>query len=85
MRGRAYLFLGKDISPTTTLTTATRFDGTAPFQAYGTLLVSGAGNRLLIGGPGDAGDNGRSFVLDLATGQPVMGGESGGATGEGGH
>jgi FG-GAP repeat len=83
MRGRVYLFMGKDISAETTLASSTAFDGTAPFQAFGTTLVPGAAHSLLIGAPGDAGDVGRVFVVDLATGQPVAGGETGGSTGEG--
>ena len=83
MRGRAYLFLGSSIGATTTIANATTFSGTGRFQQYGTLLAPGASNRLLVGAPGDAGDVGRAFVLDLATRQPVAGGESGGLSGMG--
>ncbi|MEW5848150.1 MAG: FG-GAP-like repeat-containing protein [Myxococcota bacterium] len=85
MRGRVYLFRGKDLGASTTLASATGFPGTRRFQGYGSFLAVGKNNTLLIGAPRGDGDVGSAYVVDLASGQPVPGGATGGVSGGGEH
>lgn len=82
--GKVYLFKGKDISSTTTLANATAFNGTIKDQAYGTFLAPAGNGKLLIGAPASNMNTGGVSMVDLATGQLVPGGSSGGSAGDGG-
>jgi len=81
--GKVYLFKGKDISAGTTLANSTSFSGTIKDQAYGTFLASTGNGRLVIGAPNSNMNTGGVIVVDLATGEVVTDGGSGGTGGDG--
>ncbi len=81
LSGKAYLFKGKDITSTTTIASATVFEGMVKNQQFGTSLAKSMSGMLLIGGPRSNMDTGGVMMVDPATGQAVAGGSSGGATG----
>lgn len=85
LSGKVYVFKGKDIRPGMTLADSTAFAGNAKNQGYGTSLASGKKGQLLIGAPRSNMDTGGVSMVDLATGQAVPGGSSGGSTGGGGE
>ncbi|XUX00226.1 MAG: hypothetical protein TUN42_10115 [Dehalogenimonas sp.] len=82
--GKVYIFRGKDVSPSISISNATKFEGLVKNQLYGTSLACGADGLLLIGAPGSNANTGGADMVDAATGQPVPGGSSGGASGSGG-
>lgn len=81
--GKVYLFKGKDINASTTLANATAFKGSMIDQSYGTFIASAGTGRLMIGAPTANMNTGSVFMVDLATGEVVTGGSSGGSTGGG--
>lgn len=81
LTGRVYVLKGADLVPGAALDRATSFAGGHPSQGFGTSLWPCPGGRLLIGGPRAEGDTGGVAMVDLATGQSVPGGGSGGLTG----
>lgn len=81
--GKVYLFKGKDINASTTLANATAFKGSMIDQSYGTFIASAGTGRLMIGAPTANMNTGSAFMVDLATGEVVTGGSSGGSTGGG--
>ncbi len=81
--GKVYLFMGVDISGSTTLADSTVFEGFARDQGYGTSLAVADNTRLLIGAPRTDSDTGWVSMVDLSTGQSVPGGSSGGSAGAG--
>lgn len=81
LSGKVYLFKGKDINGATTLAGSTVFRAHARDLGYGTSLAATRDGRLLIGAPRADGDIGAVFMVDLATGQDVPEGGSGGLTG----
>ena len=81
--GKVYLFKGKDIDTLTTLANATAFKGSMIDQSYGTFIASAGPGRLMIGAPTANMNTGSVFMVDLATGEVVTGGSSGGSTGGG--
>lgn len=82
--GKVYLFKGKDISSVTTLANASAFNGTIKDQAYGISLAPAGNGKLLIGAPASNMNTGGVSMVDLATGQIVPEGSSGGSSGGGG-
>jgi FG-GAP repeat protein/VCBS repeat protein len=80
LSGKVYVFKGKDIAPSTTIANASVFPGKVKDQGYGTSLAANNG-KLLIGGPRSEADAGSVNIVDLATGQTVKGGGSGGVAG----
>jgi hypothetical protein len=85
LSGRAFLFKGKDIGPSTTLSNATAFNGMVKDQAYGTSLAICKKGQILIGGPRSNAGTGGVSVVDALTGIPVPGGSSGGTDGSSGE
>src|SRR3990170_2539027 len=51
MAGKVYLFKGKDIGATTSLSNATVFNGDEKYQGFGTVLTAAPGHHLLLGMP----------------------------------
>jgi len=80
LSGKVYVFKGKDISPAATVANSTVFSGKVKDQAFGSSLAVSNG-KLLIGGPRSEADAGSVNIVDLATGQTVQGGGSGGVAG----
>jgi len=85
LRGKAYLFKGKDISSNTTLAAATVFNGVIKNQRYGFSLVNAGNKKLLIGAPTANMDTGGVSMVDLTTGLTVAEGSSGGSSGGAGE
>jgi hypothetical protein len=85
LSGKVYLFKGKDINPSTTLSSSTAFNGMTKNQALGTALAANKKGHLLIGGPRSNADTGGVMMVDVLTGSPVSGGSSGGSTAGGGE
>ena len=83
LAGKVYLFMGMDISGSTTLADSAVFEGFARDQGYGTSLAVADNTRLLIGAPRTDSDTGLVSMVDLSTGQSVPGGSSGGSAGAG--
>ena len=83
LRGKVYLFRGKDISASTTLAASTTFKGFMMDQSYGTSLAPAGAGKLLIGGPTAEMYAGGVFMIDLVTGKVVTGGSHGGGSGAG--
>jgi len=81
LTGKVYFFKGMNISGTATLADATRFEGVAENQRYGTSLAPAGPGRLLIGTPGANMNSGGVATADLFTGQSVQDGGSGDGTG----
>jgi hypothetical protein len=80
LSGKVYVFRGKDVSSSMTVANAAVFNGKVKDQGYGTSLAVSNG-KLLIGGPRSEADAGSVNIVDLATGQAVQGGGSGGVAG----
>jgi hypothetical protein len=80
LSGKVYVFKGKDMAPSMTFADADLFPGKVKDQGYGTSLAV-SGGKLLIGGPRSEADAGSANIVDLATGQTVKGGGSGGVAG----
>lgn len=80
LTGKVYLFNGGEINESTTLTDAAVFEGFTRDQGYGTALAVDDGARLLCGAPRTDRDTGWVSMVDLSTGQPVPGGNSGGSS-----
>jgi hypothetical protein len=85
LTGKVYVFSADGLSTTATLTDATVFTGFTRNQGYGTALAVDDAARLLCGAPRTDRDTGWVSMVDLATGEPVPGGSSGGATGSVGY
>ncbi len=85
MAGKVYLFKGKDISATTTLSNATVFNGDEKYQGYGTVITAAPDHHLLLGMPMCHKYNGHVAMVDLISGQPVDGGSGGGTAGDDDH
>jgi hypothetical protein len=81
--GKVYLFKGKDINASATLANATAFKGSMIDQSYGTFIAPAGTGRLMIGAPTANMNTGSVFMVDLATGEVVTEGSSGGGTGGG--
>lgn len=81
--GKVYLFKGNDINTfaTTTLTDATSFNGSMIDQSYGTSIAPAGSGKLFIGATTANMNTGSVFMVDLATGEVVTGGSSGGGSG----
>jgi hypothetical protein len=84
LSGKVYLFKGKDITATTTIANAMKFEGVVKNQQFGTSLAKSSSGELLVGGPRSNMDTGGVMMVDPATGQAVVGGSSGGVAGNGG-
>lgn len=83
MAGKVYLFKGKDIGTTTTLSNATVFKGNARYQGYGTFLAAAPNKKLLVGAPSSKKYSGEFSIVDLTTGETVPDGGAGGTPGGG--
>jgi len=81
LTGKVYLFKGKDISGTTTLSNSTVFEGFTKDQGYGASLAASENGWLLIGAPRTNSDTGYVSMVDPSTGLVVPGGSSGGSSG----
>lgn len=79
--GKVYLF--KSASPLE-LTQATSFAGTERSGWFGAALAPTGDGRLFVGAPRAQAEAGAVQLIDLATGQQVQSGSSGGATGSAG-
>ncbi len=82
LSGKVYVFMGKDISASTTLSNSMVLNGMVKNQGYGSSLAYRSG-QLLIGAPRSNADTGGVSMIDPATGEAVSGGSSGGSTGGG--
>jgi len=79
MAGKVYLFKGKDIGLTTTLSNATVFNGDEKYQGYGAVIAPAPDHHILLGMPMCHKYNGHVAMVDLIlSGQNVAG--SGGGT-----
>lgn len=85
MAGKVYLFKGKDIGTTATLSNATVFKGNAKYQGYGTFLAAAPNKKLLVGAPSSKKYSGEFFMVDLTTGETVPDGGGGTPGGGGDH
>lgn len=85
LTGKVYLFNGWEINESTTLTDAAVFEGFTRDQGYGTALAVDDGARLLCGAPRTDRDTGWVSMVDLSTGQPVPGENSGGSSASGSY
>lgn len=85
MAGKVYLFKGKDIGSTTTLSNATVFNGDEKYQGYGTFIAAAPDHHILLGMPMCHKYNGHVAMADLISGQTVDGGGGGGTAGVDDH
>ncbi|MBI4649807.1 hypothetical protein HY745_00610 [Candidatus Desantisbacteria bacterium] len=70
LAGKVYILYGRDINSSSTLVNSTIFEGYENSQGYGTSLAVKNG-RLLIGAPRTNKDTGRTYLVDLYTGQII--------------
>jgi len=85
MAGKVYLFKGKDIGSTTTLSKATIFNGDEKYQGYGTFIAAAPDHHILVGMPMCHEYNGHVAMVDLISGQTVDSGSGGGTAGGDDH
>ena len=82
LSGRVYLFKSSTLSGSS-WSASSAFSGTTKDQGYGTFLAPIGNGKLLIGAPRSNMDTGGVSMVDLATGQIVAEGSSGGGSGGG--